>query len=158
MFQLRKFVFVWTVVIALATTTILAAQSKTQSPSAEQQLIQIERDWCAAALKHDGAALGRILADDYTGVTSRGLVETKAQSIASATDKSSTLSVCVDNNMKARVYGDAAVVTGEGTRTGTYKGAAFTDRKFVWVDTFIKKDGRWQCVASGGAVIAAQQK
>jgi hypothetical protein len=66
--------------------------------------------------------------------------------------------VCVDNNIKVRVYGNAAIVTGLGIRAGTSKGVSFKDRQILWTDTFIKKDGRWQCVASQGTLVAAQQK
>lgn len=126
--------------------------------STEQQVLQLERDWCTAQLKKDAALLGRILADDYAGVTSRSITETKADALAGLNDKTSTITSCVDSNMKARVYGDAAVVTGLATRSGTVKGAAFKDRQFLWTDTFIRKDGRWQCVASQSTLIAAQQK
>ncbi|MCI0696842.1 hypothetical protein L0337_33160 [candidate division KSB1 bacterium] len=34
----------------------------------------------------------------------------------------------------------------------------FKDRQVLWTDIFIKKDGRWQCVASQGTLVAAQQK
>jgi len=64
----------------------------------------------------------------------------------------------VDDKIKVRVYGDAAVVTGHGVRAGTYNGVPFKDRQVFWTDTFIKKDGRWQCVASQGTLVAAQQK
>ena len=126
--------------------------------TAEQELLQIEKDWCAAAIKKDSGALGRILADDYTGVSSRGIVLTKAQELADVTDKESTVTVCSDSFVNVRVYGDAAVVTGLGTRTGSYKGVPYTGRQSVWTDTFIKKDGRWQCVASQATLVAAQQK
>jgi len=128
-----------------------------QQNKAEQELIQIERDWCAAVVKKDATALARILADDYTSVGSRGSTSTKADELANLKGADSTVN-CVDNNIKVRVYGDAAVVTGLGTRSGTYKGVAFKDRQFLWTDTFIRRDGRWQCVASQGTVVAAQQK
>jgi hypothetical protein len=63
----------------------------------------------------------------------------------------------VDRNVKARVYGNAAVVTGLATRSGTYKGAPF-DQQHLWTDTFVMKDGRWQCVASQSTLIAVQPK
>jgi hypothetical protein len=63
----------------------------------------------------------------------------------------------VDRNVKARVYGNAAVVTGLATRSGTYKGATF-DQQYLWTDTFVMKDGRWQCAASQSTLIAAQPK
>ncbi len=124
----------------------------------EQELIQIERDWCAAQLKRDATILDRILADDYTGVGSRGTPETKAEAIAALKDKTSSIDMCVDNNVKVRIYGDAAVVTGLGTRGGTNKGVAFKDRQFLWTDTFVRRNGRWQCVASQSTLVAGQQK
>ena len=128
-----------------------------QQNKAEQELVQIERDWCAATVKKDAVVLSRILADDYTSVGSRGGTSTKASELADLKGTDSFTN-CVDTNVKVRIYGDAAVVTGLGTRSGTYKGVAFKDRQVLWTDTFIKKDGRWQCVASQGTLAAAQQK
>lgn len=134
-------------------TGVTVAQGKT-----EQDLIQLERDWCTSSVKRDSAILGRILADDYTGVGSRGAKETKAEALASLKDMTSSVDVCVDTDLKVRVYGDAAVVTGLATRSGTNKGVAFKDRQYLWTDTFVRRDGRWQCVASQSTVIAAEQK
>jgi ketosteroid isomerase-like protein len=128
-----------------------------QEGKIEQELMQIERDWCTAMTKKDALLLGRILADDYTGVTNRGIVQTKADALSGLKDQKSGTEACVDKDLKVRVYGDAAVVTGLGTRSGTFEGQPFKDRQFLWTDTFVKKDGRWQCVASQGTVVAAQQ-
>jgi hypothetical protein len=141
-------------IVAYSGTPIGLAQQN----SIEQQLIQVERDWCTAQLKKDAALLGRILADDYTGVNSRSIAETKIDALSGLKDKTSTITACVDSNVKVRLYGDAAVVTGLATRSGTFNGAPFKDRQFLWTDTFIRKDGRWQCVASQSTLIAAQQK
>ena len=46
-------------------SSVSIAQGKT-----EQELIQIENDWCTAEVKRDTAMLGRIMADDCTGVVS----------------------------------------------------------------------------------------
>ena len=141
------------VVACLAAAAGIGAQG-----SSEQQLLQLERDWCTASLKRDAALLGRILADDYTGVSNRGMALTKSETIAGLSDKTSGTTACVDSDMKVRIYGDTAVVTGLGTRSGTYQGKPFTDRRFLWTDVFVRRDGRWQCVASQGTVVAAQQK
>jgi hypothetical protein len=136
----------------------VTAQLQAQTPAAEQELIQLERDWCNATLKRDTVVLDRILAADYTSIGSRGTPQTKAEALADLKDKTSAVDVCVDTNVKVRVYGDAAVVTGLGSRSGNYKGVPFKDRQAYWTDTFIRKDGRWQCVATQGTVVAAQQK
>jgi hypothetical protein len=124
----------------------------------EQELLQIENDWCTAEIKRDGTIFGRILADDYSGVTSRGVLETKAGLVASLKDTTTSVVACVNSNMKVRVYGDAAVVTGLVTRSGTNKGAAYKDRQVLFTDTFVRRAGQWQCVASQGTFVAAQQK
>ena len=135
-----------------------AIEIRAQQGSAEQQLLQLERDWCTSSLKRDAALLGRILADDYTGVSNRGVAMTKTETIAGLNDKASSITTCVDTDMKVRVYGDTAVVTGLGTRSGSYQSKPFTDRRFLWTDVFVRRDGRWQCVASQGTLVAAQQK
>ena len=93
----------------------------------------------------------------YIAASSRGATSTKAEELAGLKNADS-ITTCVDTNVKARIYGDAAVVTGLGTRSGTFKGVPFKDRQNLWTDTFIKRDGRWQCVATQGTLVAAQQK
>lgn len=136
------------------TTSLLQAQQS----ATEQQLLQLERDWCTAVMKRDAALLGRILSDDFTGVNRRGVAQTKSEALDDLKDRTSTVTACVDKNIKVRSYGDAAVVTALGIRSGTNKGVAFSDVQVLWTDTFIRKEGRWQCVASQSTLIAAQQK
>jgi hypothetical protein len=132
---------------------ISVAQSKI-----DQELMQIENDWCTSEVKRDAAMLGRILADDFTSVSNRGTSSTKSQELASLKDMTTSVTTCVNANMKVRVYGDAAVVTGLVTRSGTSKGVTYNDRQVLFTDTYVRRDGRWQCVASQGTVVAAQQK
>ena len=122
----------------------------------EQQLIQLERDVAKANVTKDAAVMRRILADDYVEVTSRGTSHTKAEALAGLQSNSFT-SFDADN-LKVRIYGDAAVVTGRSTYSGTFEGVNYTKRQVLFTDTFVKKDGRWQEVASHATLIAAQQQ
>jgi len=122
-----------------------------------RHLLQIERDFCTAFLKSHAVALGRLLADDCTSVAASGVLTTKADDVAALKAPGRNLKVCTDSNVKARVYGDAAVVTGIGTRSGTTNGVPF-DRQFHWTDTFVRRDGRWQCVASHSTFTAEHQE
>ena len=143
--------------LIIAAAGIGAAGAFAQSKP-DQELLQIENDWCTADVKQDAALLGRILASDFTGVDSRGTTDTKESYLASYTDKTSTTTACANSNMKPRVFGDAAVVTGTVTSSGTRKGVAFKGRQVLFTDTFVRRDGRWQCVASQGTLVASQQK
>jgi ketosteroid isomerase-like protein len=134
----------------------LASTGSAQN-NAQQELVQLERDWCTALIKKDETLLRSILSDDYTSVSSRGTPSTKAGDLADLKG-SDGMTSCVDDNVKVRVYGDVAIVTAHGRRSGIYKGASFKDREIYYTDTFVKKNGRWACVASQGTLVAAQQK
>jgi ketosteroid isomerase-like protein len=59
----------------------------------------------------------------------------------------------VTDDMKARIYGDAAVVTGRSTIKGTLKGTNISGQERS-TDTWIKREGRWICAASHSSAIA----
>lgn len=61
-----------------------------QQNSAETQLLQIERDWCAAGLKKDAAALDRILASDASLIGLRGRMQGKSEVLADLKDPGPT--------------------------------------------------------------------
>jgi ketosteroid isomerase-like protein len=130
----------------------LAVPAEAQTPPSNDavaaQLMQMERDWCRALTTRDPSILEPILADDYTSVNSRGVVSTKATELADAKAGASGFATCVHDNMKVRVFGDAAVITGHNVTSGTYRGVAFKDRGSYWTDTYVRRNGRWQCVAS----------
>jgi len=82
-----------------------------------------------------------------------GNVSTKAQEIAFFKSGEFAVTSCVHHELKVRVYGDAAVVTGRSTVKETYKGKDFSPQ-LRWTDTWVKSAGRWQCVAGHSSEIA----
>jgi len=106
----------------------------------EQTLIKLENDWCAALLKNDVAALTAILADDLTSVDPSGEAGTKSTVLTYA--KTAKASVCKNEKMKVRLYGDTAVITGIVSYKDTSDGGVFQ-----FTDTYVRRNGRWQCVA-----------
>ena len=111
-------------IIGLAFTicSLALGQSSSNSKSTshlEQKLMQLERDWSAAYLKHDTATVNRILGDDYVGTDGRGVMTDKAQEIADARgpkpgDHEPDFLILEDTvtDMKVRRYGNVGVVTG----------------------------------------------
>jgi len=61
----------------------VAMLAQTQTETVEQELIKLENGWVVALVKRDGAFLDRILADDFMTTSSRGIISTKAQIVAS---------------------------------------------------------------------------
>lgn len=126
--------------------------TKAQTQSVEQELIKLEKEWPNANVKANLAFLDRVMAEDYTWTDFEGVVWDKAQSLAVLKSGDDIISSMENDDLKVRVYGDAAVVTGRFTTKETLKDKDISGQ-YRFTDTWIKKAGRWQCVAGQGSKI-----
>jgi ketosteroid isomerase-like protein len=124
-----------------------SAETATSGENVEQVLMQMEREWSAAPYKRDVATLERIIADDWIAFTWDGETITKTQVIADAKSGANTAESVNLEGMKVRVFGDAAIVTGGVTEKSQYQGRNMSGH-YLWTDVFVKRNGRWQAVAS----------
>jgi len=148
---MKRFAFAISVAVLAFGLAILA---KTQTESVEQELIKLENELNDAWINRDIAPFDRILADDYMGTDEEGNVMTKAQELAKLKAGAYLSTSAVKDDIKVRVYGDAAVVTGRSTYKGQYKGKAYS-QQYRWTDTWVKdRLGRWRCVAFHDSNIA----
>jgi ketosteroid isomerase-like protein len=146
----KHFVFAVGLVILAFGVAIL---TQTQTESVEQELIKLENEWADAWVKSDIAFHDWIMADDYTWTSPWGWVVTKADDLALVKSGEDMITSWVLADMKVRVYGDAAVVTGRDTIKETYKGKDVSSQN-RWTHTWVKRAGRWQCVAGHSSEIA----
>jgi len=129
--------------IALATLG-LAAQT-----TPEQELLKLENDWSQASMKRDATALARFYADEYIFTDADGVVTNKAKELKNLTSGAFRLTAYKFDDMKVRIYGDTAVVTGRNTIKGVWEDInRDISGPYRFTDIFVKHDGRWQCVAS----------
>jgi ketosteroid isomerase-like protein len=131
-------------------------QIDTKSVSVEQELVKLENEWAEAWVKHNVAFFERIEADDYTWTSPQGEVWTKPRDVAFVRSLDSVKDITmsyVTTEVKVRVYGDAAVVTGLDTIKETNKGKE-VNRQERWTNTWVKRSGQWQCVAGHSSEIA----
>jgi ketosteroid isomerase-like protein len=149
----RIAITVCVVVLVLAVAVQAQIPAQTKSGGVEQELIKLENEWADAWVKSDVAFFERIEADDYTYTACEGSVWTKAQDLALLKSGQDVITSWVLADMKVRVYGDAAVITGRATVKETYKGKDVS-RQERWTDTWVKRAGRWQCVAGHSSEIA----
>src|SRR5271170_813312 len=90
--------------------------------SVEQTLMQMERDWGAAEIKKDYAAVDKILAGDWVGIDYDGNIVPKDQALADLKSGTSTLTSEELGPMTVRVFGNTAVVTGSDTEKSMDRG------------------------------------
>jgi hypothetical protein len=83
-----------------------------------------------------------------------GLVRSKAEVIADAKSGAAKTTSLELTNIKVRVYGDAAVLTCDGTAKSQLRGQD-TGGRFRRIRVFAKRQERWQAVALQSTRIAS---
>lgn len=128
--------------VAAAATSSTPAATLAQLPPSLSRAV---RDYDEAQIKGDAAALGRLLADDYTLVNSRAQIEDKRQMIADYTAAGFRLDPYVVEQPIVRQWPGGAVVGGEVALSGTSDGAPFKGR-IRFADVWRLRAGHWQVV------------
>ena len=122
------------------------ADTTTQSSKDTEQILAIEHARNEAILHADAAALAAMTSDDYTFITLRGELRTKAEIVkgfASGAFKYESRQI---SDLVVRIYGDSAVVTGRSTQKGEenhkdYSGA------YRFTRVYVRQHGQWITVA-----------
>ena len=130
--------------------TLAASPCWAQTPgAADKELIAIENDWSQAAIARDATALQRFYADEYVFTNEDGVVTNKATEIANIRGGTFRLTSYKFDDLKVHVYGEVAVVTGRNTIKGFWDDIKRdVSGPYRFTDVFVKRNGRWQCVAS----------
>jgi hypothetical protein len=97
--------------------------------------------------------LDRLLADDFIFTDDEGNVYDKEQYISAIVDLIRVASYTVDQTA-IHVYDDTAIVAGRWTGTQTIDGKDASGA-FRFTDTFVRRPGGWQGVASHDTRIPA---
>jgi ketosteroid isomerase-like protein len=122
------------------------AQGMSASPSVEEQIMKMERDRAAAVVKADVATIEGLTSDDYTLINANGRLSDKATTMNDIKTGSIKLTANEVSDMKVRVYGDTAVVTGKSSAKGTIGGRELKG-PVMFTRVYVKLNGKWQSVA-----------
>jgi len=125
---------------------VSAQSSRAGSDSAKEEILNIERERNKAIIGGDAAALERMTADDYSFITLRGELRTKAEIVQGFKSGSFHYDSREISELNVRIYGSTAVVTGRSNQKGKENGKDYSgDYRFTRV--YSKQDGRWITVA-----------
>jgi len=130
---------------------VLPAEPKHLSALSEadatQQVLDLEKVWVAAEVRHDAATLQRILDDKFLATFGGGRTYDKVAFIKAVTDgaadptESQTLT-----DEKVIVDDDTVVVVGTDTYQGTEDGVLST-KVYRYTVTYVHRHGRWVALA-----------
>jgi len=132
----------------------VAAASPSAAPTgrkmnAQAALKDNENRWEAAIAKHDIATVEAMVASDFIGVSSKAKVMNRRALLAEMKSDTDTYSSTKLEKLDVHVYGPGmAVVVGTSREKGSGKDGKAFDRTFRFTDTWMERNGQWQCVAS----------
>ena len=135
-----------TVLILIANCGYATAQD-----SAVQSVQKLERAWLDAYEQRDVKAMDEIVADDFVITFPDGSMQTKSQIINSLkmAGKSARPSPKFHTEeVQARAYGETVILRGRVVTEYQRDGQTMSKEQQRYTDTYVKREGRWQVVAS----------
>jgi ketosteroid isomerase-like protein len=132
------------VVAAVFMITALLASAWAQD--VQEQLKKLETDRAVAVVKGDVETLTNQTSDDYVLVNMNGRMADKAQMIDGFKSGQSKITSEDLSDLKVRVYGNTAIVTGKADVKGTLGGSDATGQ-ILFTRVYVKMHGRWESVS-----------
>jgi ketosteroid isomerase-like protein len=140
--------------LALAMVTAFARQRGHSDEGGH--ILALDNSWNRALETKDTKALDLLLADTFVSVDIDGSMETKRQFLADIKAPDYHPSQAVTEQSTVEVYGDSAVVVGVFRSKGVDRGKTYVRRE-RFVDTWVKINGTWKCVAAITVLIPSKQ-
>ena len=117
---------------------------------AEEEVRRLERQWLDAYEQNDADAMERIVADDFTITFPNGAMQTKSQIVSmikSPRRAGQPRMKFSTEGVQSRVYGDTVILLGRVVSEYERDGKTVKEQS-RYTDTYVRRDGRWQVVAS----------
>ena len=144
-----------------APTAIRARAPRARQVSkAEQEVRNLERAWLDAYEKRDVEAMASIVADDFAITFPDGATQSKAQLIEGLKrphNPATPSPKFYTEDVQARTYGDIVILTGRVVTEYQRDGETIREQS-RYTDTYVKRRGRWQVVASHLSNVAQPQQ
>jgi len=130
--------------VLLASLPVVSGQSREdyRDDKVAAELIALVRQWDAAIVKHDSATLDKLLASEFT---LSGLP--KAAYLAHIKSTRNDIVSARSGEFDVRVYGATAILIAIDEIKSRKDGVETTEW-WRYIDVWVKRDGRWQCVVT----------
>jgi ketosteroid isomerase-like protein len=141
--------------ILLMLSTMTASGVNAQGVRSDQDiLVQLEREWDEAFHRKDVGFIENVLADEFVVTYSDGSRADKSKELRLAAEFNQQIDSSILDEFIVKVYGDVAVVWFTQHLVGPSQGRSLA-LTFRYVDVFVMRAGRWQCVASQSTKVTA---
>ena len=131
----------------LITCLMLSGSLSAQEKSDAATVRALEAKWAESYRQRNIEILSTLLSDEFVITVEDGSVFSKAGYISHTADSKTHVQISEFSDLKVRVVGDVAVVTGSYHEKGESSGKPY-DYHDRLTDVWMKSGGRWQVVAS----------
>src|SRR5262245_15997153 len=136
------------IVCTLALSWAVIASAQPRSVRSDQDtLIQLERDWDEAFLRHDVRFIESVLADEFIATYGDGSRGDKAKELKLAAESNQQIESSALSDFTVKVFGDTAVVWFTRRLTGISQGRRL-EVEYRFIDVFVWRADRWQCITT----------
>jgi ketosteroid isomerase-like protein len=111
------------------------------------KVVALEKKWTEAYKQRDVGILSSLLAEEFVITVEDGSTYGKLGYISHSADSSVRVEVAQLSDLRVRVHGNVAVVTGAYHESGTSKGKPYEYRDRL-TDVWVKSPAGWQVIAS----------
>lgn len=133
--------------LLLATVSAYAQPQSQSEREVFEAIRKVDRERIQAQVNADAVALDRIYADDFIGIGPSGTLRTKKDVLSDFTSGSLKFQSITTDDVRIRVYGNAAVETGLSTMKGQDAGKVVPEEnRFTRV--WVRQGGQWRLVAN----------
>lgn len=142
--------------LARAQSSPAAAEKSADTGGTKAKIKQMEDAWAAAEMQkdHGAAIIAEMIAADYSGVSSKGVIQNKAAMVEKMKSETDVTTSAVNDTVEVNLYGpNVATACGKSTEKGKDKDGKEFDRVYGWVDTWMERNGKWECIASSGMLL-----
>jgi ketosteroid isomerase-like protein len=133
--------------LVLCLLAALAIRLPAQEKSDAATIRALELKWTESYKQHSIDILSGLLAEDFVITIEDGSVFSKAGYISHSADATTKVQVAELSDLKVRMHGDTAVVTGAYHEKGVSNGKPYEYHDRM-TDVWMKVGGKWQVVAS----------
>ncbi len=126
-----------------------------KSKNAEKELLALNNKYDSALVQNNAIVLDSIYADDFIYTTPDGEVRNKEQELTLIKKGELKLDWGKSEDVRVKVYDNAAVVTGMFAAKGVFRNNIIDIRE-RYTSLWVKQDKRWQMVAEQGNFIKSQ--
>ena len=135
----------------------LQAQNRAAEATSEQELRKLEKNWDAAIVARDIPTIESILTEDFQFIDSAGNVHSKGDILEGIKSSKATTEPFETEDVRVRIYGTTAVLTGRFTQKVVYEGKTYSGQ-FRYTDVYVKQGESWRAVSAHASRIPDDKK